>query len=147
MIALPRNRASTAPAVLAGAALVLVGCGGGSDYANRARPPVPITVTAAILKDRVAVSPARFGAGPITLIVTNQTARSQDVTLETNESGATQAGIRQATGPINPQDTSQLKADVREGSYVVRVRTASIKPAQVTVGRARPSGQDKLLQP
>jgi hypothetical protein len=93
------------------------------------------------------VSPRSFGAGPITLVVTNQTARSRDLVLETDETGGTQAGIRQQTGPINPQGTASLKADLREGTYVVRVRSDGIRSADVTVGDRRPSAQNELLQP
>src|SRR3954453_3582640 len=97
-----------------GAALLVAGCGSESDYANKPRPPSPITITAAISKDRVQVSPRRFGAGPITLVVTNQSGRSADLVLETDTSGG-KSGIRQQTGPINPQGTASLKADLRQG--------------------------------
>jgi len=127
--------------------LAAAGCGSEDDYANRPRPPAPITVTASISDDRVSVSPSRFGAGPITLVVTNQTGRSRDLVLESDEPGGSQAGIRQQTGPINPQGTASLKADLREGSYVVRVRSDGIRQASVTVGSERESAQNELLQP
>ena len=126
--------------------VALVGCGSSGDYTNSSRPAVPITVTAAIVKGRVVVSPAHFGAGPITLIVTNQTARSQELTFETNELGGNQSGVRQLSGPINPQATATLKADVRQGTYVLRVRSG-VRAARITVGPPRRSAQDQLLQP
>jgi hypothetical protein len=128
-------------------ALAVAGCGGGSDYANKLRPPSPITITASITNGRILVSPARFGAGPITLVVTNQSTRSQELILETNELGGTQNGFRQQTGPINPQGTDELKADVRKGTYQLRVRAAGTRPAALVVGRRRASAQDQLLQP
>jgi hypothetical protein len=127
--------------------LAVAGCGSEDSYENRPRPPAPITVTASISDDRVSVSPTRFGAGPVTLVVTNQTERSRDLVLESDEPGGSQAGIRQQTGPINPQGTASLKADLREGSYVVRVRSDGIDAAEVTVGSKRESAQNELLQP
>src|SRR3954447_19348929 len=96
---------------VAGAAPLGAGCGSENDYANKPRPPSPITITAAISSKKVEVSPKRFGAGPITLVVTNQSGKSADLVLETDTSGTpSQAGIRQQTGPINPQGTASLKA-------------------------------------
>jgi hypothetical protein len=136
-------------AARAGAACLLVagiaGCGASSDYANLPRPPAPITVTAAIIKGRVLVSPTRFGAGPITLVVTNQTPRSQELTFETSELGGSQSGVRQQSGPINPQSTATLKVDVRQGSYILRGQ--GIRPARIVVRGRRPSAQNDLLQP
>ena len=53
--------------------LGLPACGEGEDHVNRERPAASINVTAAIIDGRVIVSPRRFGAGPIRLLVTNQT--------------------------------------------------------------------------
>jgi hypothetical protein len=132
---------------VSGAALLVAGCGSKSDYANRPRPPSPITITAAISAKRVQVSPRRFGAGPITLVVTNQSGRSADLVLETDNAGSGQTGIRQQTGPINPDGTASLKADLRQGRYTVRVRSGEIRPASLVVGRKRASAQNQLLQP
>jgi hypothetical protein len=123
---------------------MLAGCGGSSDYKNEPRPASPIVVTASISKDAVSVSPKKFGAGPITLIVTNQTRASQQLTLEIN-SGA--AGFKGRTGPINPRDTGQLKADLGAGTYSVHVDGSAIRAARLTVGKKRPSAQNDLLQP
>jgi len=130
------------------ATLGLAACGGGDDdFANKKRPPTPINLTAFISEDRVSVSPRRFGGGPIILIVTNQTGDSQRVTLETDEPGGTQPGIRQSTGPINPRDTASIKVTLRQGEYVVKVERGAISPARLAVGPQRPSAQNKLLQP
>lgn len=123
-----------------------VGACGGDDkpYANEPRPASPIVVTASINGQRVSVSPRDFGAGPVSLIITNQTDSPQEVTFE---SDGDQAGFRQQTAPINPRDTATLKADVPEGDAVVKVSSSSIKQAKVAVGAARPSAQNDLLQP
>jgi hypothetical protein len=123
------------------------GCGGDSKFANKPRPAVPITVTAAIDKSRVRVSPEHFGAGPITLIVSNQSGAAQDVTFETDEVGGTEGGIRRSAGPVADHDTATLQADPRPGTYRLSVRSRTIKPASIQVGKPRPSSQDQLLQP
>lgn len=121
------------------------GCGAEDDYANEPRPPTPIVVSAAITDGRVSVSPSEFGAGPITLIVTNQSQRAQEVTLETDELGGESGGIKQNSGPINPGDTASLKADLERGTYRVSVEGGDA--ASLRVGPARESAQDELLQP
>jgi hypothetical protein len=127
------------------AGLIAAGCGSKA-YHNTLRPPAPIVVTAAISPDRVSVSPRTFGAGPISLIVTNQTSATQQITLETSKTAAG-AGITQQTGPINPSDTATLKADVPQGTYEVHVQGAAIKPARIVVGTKRPSSQNDVLLP
>jgi hypothetical protein len=139
-----RRRTAQVVPGLAVAATILVRCGGGTDYKNEPRPAAPIVVTASISKSAVSVSPRTFGAGPITLIVTNQTGASQQVTVEINSG---QAGFKGRTGPINPRDTGQLKADLGEGTYSVHVDGNSIKGASLKVGQKRASAQNDLLQP
>ena len=131
-------------------ALLVAGCGTQSDYKNNPRPPSPITITAAISGGRVEVSPRHFGAGPITLVVTNQTGRLRDLVLESaSQPGSGKTGLpAQHTGPINPQGTASLKADLQQGRYTVSVRAGhAIRPARLVVGRKRPSAQNQLLQP
>jgi hypothetical protein len=129
------------------AAALLAGCGGGSNYKNQPRPPAPINITASVSDAGIAVSPTTFGAGPIVLIVTNQTGASQEITLESDELGANKPGVTQSTEPINPRGTGQLKVNVTEGRYRVRAANADIAPAQLNVGPERQSAQNDLLQP
>jgi hypothetical protein len=138
-----RRTAQVVPCIALATALVS-GCGSDTSYKNEPRPPAPIVITASINRNAVAVSPKRFGAGPITLIVTNQTGASQQVTVEINNG---QAGFKGRTGPINPRDTGQLKADLGRGTYSVHVDGNAIRPARLTVGRERASAQNDLLQP
>ena len=63
------------------------------------------------------------------------------------ETAGGSAGFRQQTGPINPGDTATLKAEVGKGKVTVRVQGDGIAPADITVGKKRPSAQDELLQP
>ena len=134
-------------AVVLGVATLIAGCGEEDDYKNEPRPPAPIVVSAAITADRVSVSPRTFGAGPITLIVTNQTQSDQELVLETEEIGGNAPGIEQETGPISPGDTASLKADLREGTYRVAVDGRGIAEAALDVGEPRESSQNQLLQP
>ncbi len=123
------------------------GCGGEEDdYENRPRPPEPIVISASISGDRVSVSPRMFGAGPITLLVTNQTGEAQEITLETNQIGGDAPGVELDSGPINPGDTASLKANLKRGTYRVGVG-GRIRAASLQVGASRPSAQDELLQP
>ena len=144
----PRIRVRTVSAAV-GAVVLAAGCGSDSSYKNNPRPPAPITVTASISDKAVSVSPSRFGAGPITLVVTNQTTRSRELVLRSEQvAGSGETGLAaQDTGPINPQGTASLKADLRQGSYSVRVRDDAVRPASRTVGRPRKSAQNELLQP
>lgn len=137
------RRTAALTGVLVTSALV-AGCGGEDDYANEPRPPAPITITAAITQGEISVSPDTFGAGPVSLIVTNQTDTAQRITFET-AGGA--AGFTQQTGPINPGDTATLKADVPSGKVVVKVAGDAVEAAELKVGARRPSAQDDLLQP
>ncbi len=143
-----RPRKATLSVVAVGAlALMLSACGSGSNYANNPRPPMPIVVTAAITKQRVEVSPTSIGGGLIKLVVTNLTGSSQQLTLKGNQSGGYSAPISQQTGPINPQDTGSLSANVTQGSYSVQVQQASIKAGTVQVGAERNSSQNQVLLP
>ena len=139
------GRARTAIATVL-LSVLAAGCGSEADYANEARPPTPIVVSAAITDGRLSVSPRQFGSGPVTLIVTNQTERAQEVTLETDEIGGASGGIRQSSGPINPGDTASLKADLERGTYRVGVEGTG-SSASLQVRSSRPSAQDELLQP
>jgi len=128
--------------------LALAGCGGGGedDYENRPRPATPINVTAAITDERVSVSPETFGAGPIVLIVSNQSGSEQALTFETDEIGGENPGVSKATDTIAAGGTASLQVDVREGTYSVSVGQG-VEPAAVEVSGERASAQDSLLQP
>ncbi|HWT93673.1 MAG TPA: hypothetical protein VN238_11790 [Solirubrobacteraceae bacterium] len=132
----------------AGALLLIAGCGSeDTDYGNEPRPPARITVTARIGDEGVSVSPRSFGAGPVQLVVSNQTDEAQELTLETDEIGGDDPGIKQNSGPINPGDTASLQANLGRGTYRVGVDARGIDATRLKVGRERPSAQNQLLQP
>jgi hypothetical protein len=131
-------------AVAVAGLLALAGCGGDGDYTNKERPPATINVTAAIGGRDIQVSPRRFGGGPIRLIVSNRTARPQELTLET---AGNAAGVTSSTGAIRAAGTGTLQLDVPEGAYEIRAADRRIRPVAVTVGAQRPSAQSDLLLP
>ncbi len=134
--------------MLSAMVLLLVGCGSGTAYDNTSRPPAPINVSVNLTDERVLVSPARIGAGPIVLLVANESATSHDLTL-TSPSDASDSCVAASasSGPINPQGVARLPVEVIEGECLVGVRDAALRPAHLLVGKRRPSAQDQLLQP
>jgi hypothetical protein len=140
--------------ILAVTALAASGCGGGTTFANKPRPPAPVNLTVYVSNSRVSVSPTSVGAGPVVFIVTNSADQTESVTIQTSD------GVHLAsTGPVNPQSTAQVTVDFRDpGSYTVNAgRTGStqatqnqpsnIAPATIRIGKQRPSASDQLLQP
>jgi len=138
---------------LASAAFALTGCGDDSDYDNELRPPSPINITAAIGESAISVSPASLGAGPVVIMVSNQSDASQVATLEVNDLKSNPgkkktAGLRQSTGPINPQDTAQIKVVVEaDTTYTLKTDDDGIEPGQLKVGDERTSSQNDVLTP
>lgn len=142
--AMTPSRLRLAAGVLA-VGLFASSCGGEEQQPRGNRPPTPIVVSAAILDKQIAVSPKAFGAGPVRLVVTNQTGTSKELKLETAGSGA---GLRQRTGPINPSDTAALQADLPEGRYTVTVGEGdTARSTTLAVGPERPNSNNDLLQP
>ena len=125
----------------------VAGCGGDDERVNEPRPPAPINVTAAIDDEKVLITPKRFGAGPVVVVVSNQSSRPQEVTFETNELAGGTGGLQVKSRTINPSSTGTVQVTPRPGTYRIRVGSAAIKPAEVKVGPDRKSAQDELLQP
>jgi hypothetical protein len=126
-------------------AVALAGCGGGKDFANKPRPPVPLQLTGVITKEKVTISPRRVGAGPVVITVSNQTGQSRTLTLDGN-------GIQEQVGPINPLDTAQLQKTLAPGRYTVTAGSeaataTAIAPATLLIGKERGSASDQVLLP
>jgi hypothetical protein len=139
-----RNRIA---ALLAGALSLLVvsGCGGDDDFANDPRPPAPIQLSGVITSADISVEPRRIGAGPIILIVSNQTEQAHTVTLE-GPSGT------EEVGPINPLDTGRIQHNLEQGSYQIKAGSEKatdeeIQPAVLNVGPERESSSNSVLLP
>jgi hypothetical protein len=123
------------------------GCGGGADFANDPRPPSPINVSAVITADRVTVTPTHFGAGPVVILIANETPKTHRLTVQTEELGASKPGVRQSTAAINPQGTATLKVDMTQGRYSVGTGESGMRGAHLRVKGKRTSAQSKVLQP
>lgn len=126
-------------------ALVLSACGGDEEFKNEPRPPIPVQLSGVITDSKVSVDPSALGAGPIVLIVSNQTDQAHTVTLE-GPSG------REEVGPINPQDTGRIQHNLDQGSYEVRAGSEEameheIEPAKLAIGPKRPSSSGDVLLP
>jgi hypothetical protein len=142
--------------ILAVTAALLSGCGSGTTFANDPRPATPVDLTVYISNQRVLVSPDSVGAGPVIFIVTNGSAKTQGLTIQS-------AGGRAlaSTGPITPQATAQVTVDfskTNEGDVSITTRPSgatdasqaiptAIRPASLHIGTPRPSASNVLLQP
>jgi hypothetical protein len=128
-----------------GPAALLTGCGEEHHPIGR-RPAQPIMVTARIGGKRVEVSPASFGAGPVEVLVSNQSGRAQHLTFATDETGGGPAGIRSSTAvPLG--GTAQIQVSPRRGRYLLSVRDRGVRPASIHVGKPRRSSPDAGTRP
>ena len=131
--------------VLLAGALLVAGCGGGSKFKNEPRPPVPVQLTGVVTDRGVTVSPKRVGAGPVILIMSNQTSAAHTITLEGN-------GTIDTVGPVNPLATAKLQQSLKPGTYTVKAGSkqataAEIPSGTLTVTKERPSSSNTLLLP
>jgi hypothetical protein len=127
------------------AAALLAGCGE-DDFENEPRPAVTLELTGVIQEDKLTVSPSRnLGAGPFSILISNQTDAEHTVTLEGGS-------IQERVGPVAPDDTVEIKRTLAPGSYEVRAGSAravrrEIQPATLDIGRERKSSNNELLLP
>ena len=132
-------------AALVSGVLALSGCGGGSDFKNNPRPAVPIQLTGVITDKEVTVSPNRLGAGPIVLLIANETTQAHTVTLIGPH-------VNAEVGPVNPQDTAKIQQTLSPGHYTVKAGSSHavvqpIKPATLAIGPPRSNSSSKVLLP
>jgi hypothetical protein len=135
----------TGAALLALAAMTAAGCGGDSKFENKRRPPAPVQLTGVITEKGVTVSPDRVGAGPVILLISNQTQQAHTITLD---GGST----KDTVGPINPLDTAKVQQTLQQGAYQVKAGSSKalskeLKAGKLTVGPPRKSSSDQLLLP
>jgi hypothetical protein len=131
-------------ALLATAATVAGGCGS-KHFKDQPRPPQPLQLSGVITDKGVTVSPNKFGAGPVVLIVSNQTQQAHTVTLEGG-------GTRDTVGPVNPLDTAKVQQTLDTGTYTVKAGSSravarELKPAILRIGRPRRPSSDQVLLP
>lgn len=126
-------------------AIALAGCGGGKDFQNKPRPPVTLSLTGVITKERVTISPRKVGAGPVEIKVSNQSGAARTLTIDGN-------GIQETVGPISPLSVGTLQKTLEPGRYTVKAGSekataTEIRPATLVIGKARASASDKVLLP
>jgi hypothetical protein len=132
--------------LLVAGVLLLGGCGGTSKFKNEARPATPVQLTGVVTDKEVTISPKRVGAGPVILIVSNQTSGAHTITLEGG-------GSIDTVGPINPLDTASLQQTLKaDTTYTVKAgskqaTSRQIRPGTLTVGAPRASSSNQLLLP
>ena len=104
-----------------------------------------LALTGVIQDDKVTVSPAKLGAGPVEITISNQTDSERTITLE-GES------ITEEQGPVQPGDTATIQKTLEPGSYEVRAGSRKavrkeIQPALLEIGKERPNSNNDLLLP
>jgi hypothetical protein len=127
------------------AGLLAVAACGGEDFENLPRPPAPVDLTGVIQDDKVTVSPAKVGAGQVTITVSNQTDGPKTITLEGE-------AISARVGPVRPLATGEITRTLTPGSYEVRAGSKKalpkeIAPAKLRIGKQRKSSSGDLLLP
>jgi hypothetical protein len=136
---------ATGAALLATAAMTATGCGGGSDFKNDPRPAAPVQLTGVITDKGVTVSPNRVGAGPVIILISNQSKQAHTITLD---GGSTTDTV----GPINPLDTAKLQQTLQQGSYSVKAGSTKaqlkqLAPGTLSVGPPRKDSSNQVLLP
>ena len=124
--------------------VLLAGCGG-DDFENKARAPIRLELSGVIQDDEVSVSPAKLGAGPVAITISNQTDKPHSITLE---GGST---IDRA-GPVQPGDTATIQKTLQPGSYEVKAGsekavTREIRPAVLQISKERKNSNNDVLLP
>ena len=152
-----RLRKTTVPlALVLACATQTAACGAGTHFANLPTPPLAVNLSVYVSDRGVSLSPTSTGAGPVSLLITNQATRT--VALRITDAQLTQLA---STGPIDPQATAQLTVDFRSpGDYFITTQAGSETQAQqafgappafqsasLRVGRPRASASDALLKP
>jgi len=132
-------------ALLATAGSAVAGCGGSSEFKNDPRPPAPVQLTGVIRDDKLTVSPNRVGAGPVIILISNQTQQAHTITLDGTET-------KDTVGPVNPLDSAKIQQTLKQGSYTVKAGSAQavaheIKPATLSVGPQRRDSSNQVLLP
>jgi hypothetical protein len=98
-----------------------------------------------IQDDEVTVSPAKLGAGPVEITISNQTDAKHSITLEGNST------IDRA-GPVAPGDTATIQKTLRRGTYEVKAGSSKavrkeIRPAVLKIGKKRKNSNNDVLLP
>ena len=128
------------------AAVLVVGCGGGKDFADKPRPAAPVQLNGVITDTGLTLSPNKVGAGPVEILVSNQTQQSHTLELD----GANIAPVH--SDPISPSDTGRIERTLNPGVYTVKAGSVhavprEIRPAQLVIGKQRPDSNGQVGLP
>jgi hypothetical protein len=104
-----------------------------------------VQLTGVITDKGVTVSPNRVGAGPVIILISNQSKQAHTVTLDGGKTTDT-------VGPINPLDTASLQQTLEQGSYKVKAGSNQAQPKQpaagtLDVGPPRKDSSNQVLLP
>ena len=126
------------------AVALLAGCGG-EDFKNEARAPIRLELSGVIQDDEVTVQPAKIGAGPVAITISNQTDAPHSVTIEGSST------IDRA-GPVQPGATATIQKTLSPGSYEVKAGSEKavkreIRPAVLKIGKSRKNSNNDVLLP
>jgi hypothetical protein len=126
------------------AVVLLAGCGG-EDFKNEARAPIRLELSGVIQDDEVTVSPAKLGAGPVAITISNQTDKPHSITLEG-------ASTVDRAGTVRPGDTTTIQKTLEPGSYEVKAGSLKavskeIRPAVLQIGKSRENSNNDVLLP
>lgn len=126
---------------LVAASLTAAGCGESSGRGDELRPPLPLVIAVQIGDDEVTGSPSSVGAGPITLIASNQTPLPQNLTIDGPR-------LRRVL-PVDANDTATVKLTVTPGEYTLSIgkKDQQSKPFTLNIGAKRATTQPRLLLP
>jgi hypothetical protein len=140
-------RGGKAILLVGGASLALAAGCGDEDFANDPRPPTAVELSGVIKDEGITISPRREGAGPIRILIANQTDRSHTITLEGDD-------IVERVGPVQPGDVAPIQKTLDSGTYEIRAGSPravdiedQIPPATLTIGPERDSSDTELLLP
>ena len=125
--------------------VALGGCGGDDGFENKPRPAVPLQLTGVITEEGVTVSPDRVGAGPIILLISNQTA----ALAHDHARGRGRARHRR---PGEPARHRELQQTLQQGTYEVRAGSEQavpkeIRAAKLEIGQPRKSSSGEVCCP
>ena len=137
----PRGRAAALAVIIATG---LASCGD-EEFKNEPREAVEVDLTGVIQSDKVTVSPAEVGAGPVVITIANQTDDPHEIFLR---GGSVDASV----GPVAPTSAATIRRTLARGDYEVSVGSEAavpreIKPAKLRVGADRKSGSEDLELP
>jgi hypothetical protein len=122
---------------------LLAGCGAAARLESKgdSRPASPIDVSVYVGDGRLAFDPRRITAGPVELLVVNQSTHPRKVAVALPD-----GRVVAHTPKVEPGSSAQLKTTLTRNAYEVKIEGRG-SGSRLTVERPARSGNDELLQP